>query len=191
MIRFIVHIALTALILLAPMPALAHKVIAAVFISGDMIEGEIGFSNGEMAVDQLVEVYDPTGAKIGETVTDDDGFFVFQPTGGTDHIFRANLGAGHVAEVIMLADELPGAKTPVNTPTIATPATKTENSGITTADIARIIRDELRPLRREIAAYKEKNNMQTILGGLGYIIGLFGIGFYLAARRRLSGNNNG
>ena len=51
--------------------------------------------------------------------------------------------------------------------------------------IAEAVRDELRPLRREIAAYREKNDLQTILGGIGYIVGIFGLGFYVAARRRL------
>lgn len=47
-----------ALILLFLMPvhsALAHKVIASVYASGDVIEGEIGFSNGDMAPNELVE----------------------------------------------------------------------------------------------------------------------------------------
>jgi nickel transport protein len=52
--------------------------------------------------------------------------------------------------------------------------------------IAQVVRDEIRPLRREIAAYKDHNNLQTILGGIGYIVGLFGLGFYLAARRKLA-----
>jgi nickel transport protein len=45
------------------------------------------------------------------------------------------------------------------------------------------VRDELRPLRREITAYKEKNDLQSILGGIGYIFGFFGIAYYIAARR--------
>ncbi|NIY97843.1 cobalt ABC transporter permease, partial [Salipiger sp. HF18] len=49
------------------------------------------------------------------------------------------------------------------------------------------VRDEVRPLRREIAAYREHNDLQSILGGIGYIVGLFGLGFYLAARRKLAG----
>jgi nickel transport protein len=53
--------------------------------------------------------------------------------------------------------------------------------------IAEAVRNEVRPLRREIAAYREHNDFQTILGGLGYIFGLFGLGFYIAARRKLAG----
>ena len=50
--------------------------------------------------------------------------------------------------------------------------------------IAEAVRAEIRPLRREIIAYKEKNDLQTILGGIGYIVGLFGLWFFLAARRQ-------
>ena len=45
----------------------------------------------------------------------------------------------------------------------------------------------MRPLRQEITAYRNHNDLQTILGGIGYIAGLFGLGCYLAARRRLAG----
>ena len=47
------------------------------------------------------------------------------------------------------------------------------------------MRDEMRPLRREIAAYREKTELTAILGGLGWIAGLCGVGFYLAARKKL------
>jgi nickel transport protein len=53
--------------------------------------------------------------------------------------------------------------------------------------IAKAVRDEIRPLRRELIAYREKNDLQGILGGIGYIFGLFGLGFYIAARRKLGG----
>ena len=35
-------------LMLAPWPALAHKVIASVYPAGRAIEGDIGFSNGDM-----------------------------------------------------------------------------------------------------------------------------------------------
>ncbi|WP_346895102.1 cobalt ABC transporter permease [uncultured Roseibium sp.] len=189
-------------------PAWAHKVIASVYASGDMIEGEIGFSNGDMAKDTTVEVFDENGTKIGEAQTDDDGFFTYKPTAKVVHVFRANLGAGHVAEIRMEVDELPDAIS----------GSETADSGAMTAQAAgggsaaasepagtpapvgisddvlkenreafrKMLHKEVNPLRREIAAYKEKNNLQTILGGIGYIVGLFGIGFYIAARRRLA-----
>jgi nickel transport protein len=49
----------------------------------------------------------------------------------------------------------------------------------------------MKPLRREIMAMKEKNGVRDILGGIGFIAGLFGLGFYLAARRSLKARADG
>ncbi|MCT4608951.1 MAG: cobalt ABC transporter permease [Pelagimonas sp.] len=188
------HIALITALILTPLPALAHKVIAGVFPAGDAIEGELGFSNGDMATDQEVIVFGPDGAEIGRTKTDADGFFLFTPTQPIAHTFRADMGAGHVANVTMPAEEVAAilgvtAVTPQSAaaaPTNAAPATAASLSDEERQAIATAVRDELRPLRREIAAYREKNDLQSILGGIGYIIGLFGFGFYLAARRKMA-----
>ncbi|PWE29762.1 cobalt ABC transporter permease [Pararhodobacter marinus] len=187
---------IVTLVLLMPLPAFAHNVIASVFPSGSAIEGEIGFSNGEMATGQVVEVFDQTGTKLGETVTDGDGFFLYTPTAPVTHVFRANLGAGHVAEMAMPADEV-AAILGVAAPEAAQPATALAGpaagqlaaASLTQEErqaIAEIVRTEMRPLRQEITAYRNHNDLQTILGGIGYIAGLFGLGFYLAARRRLA-----
>lgn len=188
---------LIAALVAAPLPALAHKVIAGVFPSGDAIEGELGFSSGDMAVDQEVVIYGPDGVELGRTVTDADGFFLYTPTKPVAHTFKADLGAGHVADITMPAEEVAqimGVAAEVAATPVA--ASQIESAGAMMvaslsdeerAAIAQAVRDETRPLRREIAAYREHNDMQTILGGIGYIFGLFGIGFYVAARRKLAG----
>lgn len=193
------HLFLIAALLCAPLPALAHKVIAGVFPSGDAIEGELGFSNGDMAAGTEVVVTGPDGAELGRTITDEDGFFLFVPTAPVAHTFRSDLGAGHVAEVTMPAEEVAGilgAAAPAipeaEPPAVPAPAADAGASMAALAEtrrraIAEAVRNEIRPLRREIAAYREHNDLQTILGGIGYIVGLFGLGFYLAARRRLAG----
>ncbi|MFT6932874.1 MAG: nickel transport protein [Paracoccaceae bacterium] len=184
---------LTLCLMCAAAPATAHRVILSVFVSGDQIEGELGFSNGAIAAGTLVEVFDPEGAKLGEVITDTDGFFVYEPRQPITHVFRANLGQGHVAEVTMPVADLPrhlasggtiAAPSPVGgtvESTIQRPVTSPDLEDL----IASVVRDEVRPLRREVAAYREKNDLQSILGGIGYIVGLFGVGFYLAARRKL------
>ena len=185
------------LVWLAAAPvALAHNVIAAVFPSGSAIEGEIGFSNGDMAVDTLVEVLDGQGAVLGQTRTDGDGFFLFTPDQPVIHVFRANLGAGHVAEAIMSAAEVAeilGQAVPATRPAPAPTAASQGPAAVTIASlsdeeraaIAEILRREMRPLRQEITALRNDTQIQQVLGGLGYICGLFGLGFFLAARRRL------
>lgn len=201
--RLSLPIALAMALVLGPGPALAHRIIASVYPSGGAVEGEIGMSDGTMATDQTVEVFGPDGQKLGETTTDGDGFFLFTPEQPVAHEFRVDLGMGHVASAVMSADDIaailgrqaggasPGTALPAAAATIAyspvaTPATPPEGlSSEAREAIAEIVRTETRSLRQEIAAYKEKNDLQTILGGIGYILGLFGIGFYVAARQRL------
>ena len=187
---------LVCMLILTPLPALAHKVIAGVFPAGDAVEGELGFSNGDMAVDKEVIAYGPDGTELGRTLTDSDGFFLYSPTKPVAHTFKADLGAGHVAEITMPAEEVAeimGVEAEVTE--TATPDAPTEGAATVAvaslsdeerAMIAKVVRDETRPLRREIAAYREHNDMQTILGGIGYIVGLFGIGFYFAARKKMA-----
>ncbi|WP_432448278.1 cobalt ABC transporter permease [Aliiroseovarius marinus] len=187
------------LALSVPLPLLAHNVIASVFASGSDIEGEIGFSSGDMAVELAIEVFDDSGKKLGDTVTDADGFFIFTPTQPVTHIFRGDLGAGHVAEVTMPAAEVAQLMGQVAAQDSAgasvlqgntVNAGEAVHAGLTDearSELATMLRTELRPLRQEIAAYKNKNDLQTVLGGIGYIIGLFGLGFYIAARRKLEG----
>lgn len=207
--------ALLALVLaLAPLPALAHKVLMGVFPSGSRIEGEIGFSSGGAPSGQRVDVFDAEGNRLGETFTDEDGFFLFTPTEPVGHVFRADLGAGHVAEAEMATEDVativeradsgaatirwsgtgpaaPAAAGPVastRAATIADGATQTPAPALDPLEldaIASAMRDEIRPLRRELAAYRERNDLQSVLGGIGYIIGLFGVGFYVAAHRKL------
>lgn len=167
--------------------ATAHKVVMSIFASGNTLEGELGFSNGAMVIDQIILVFDDSGIQIGEIKTDSDGYFSFQPTKAVTHVFRADLGAGHVSEVVVTPDQLPEIVAAVD---VAAPSSQAvvlhpQTSTVDQAALAKMIRDELRPLRREISAYKEKNDFQSILGGIGYIMGIFGFAMYVAARRKL------
>ncbi|WP_420547025.1 cobalt ABC transporter permease [Curvivirga sp.] len=173
-------------------PAHAHKVLADAYASGDMIEGEVGFSNGDMAKNVRIEIVDVDGNLLGEAKTDEDGIFFFKPTQMVEHVFRADLGAGHVAEFSVAVEDLPeinGQTVPVTATSSSVTQTLTESSGqaalaaqVSSADL-RNIRQEMKLLRKEIAAYKEKNDFQTILGGLGYIFGLCGLYLFFLARK--------
>ena len=184
-----------AVFLLAALPAQAHKVVADAYASGDVIEGEIAFSSGDVAKNALVEVFDDVGDKLGETHTNEKGVFTFKPTRKVVHVFHSDLGGGHVATFKLAVDDLP----PIGAPATATGAPSvTELSAKASPPaaagaaltpeqlnlVAETVRREVKPLRQAISAHTEKNDLQSILGGIGYIIGLFGIGYYVAARRK-------
>ncbi|MBM7066350.1 carboxypeptidase-like regulatory domain-containing protein [Actibacterium sp. 188UL27-1] len=182
-------LAVLLLLICWPGAAMAHGVIADIFASGGQIEGEIAFSSGHVAAGATVIVTDPQGTALGETITNDDGFFSFVPVQPVAHHFRADLGSGHVAVMVMAEAEI-RALMMGQSPRPATPSdeVRPEASATTTEDqqaLATLIRQETRLLKREIAALRERQTFQSILGGIGYIAGLFGLGFYLAARHRL------
>jgi len=170
---------LLALLCLISPPAFAHKVIFAVYDNGETIEGEIGFSNGDMAPGAVVEYFDSAQKKLGEFTSDQDGIFTGPLTGKGTYLFKVNLGAGHVAEALL---ERGTATANQASPIAATPGMADPNLE---KMIRRAVTEQVTPLRKELAAYKEKNDLQKILGGLGYILGLAGIGFYFSARQKL------
>lgn len=149
-----------------------------------------------------MEVFGPDDARLGDALIDDDGMFRFTPRQSVTHRFEVNLGAGHVGDMVVAAEELPvglgrqqGQNDQERGPEPAGPATSQGSqvpgvavvTGPTPAEIesliARAVQKEVLPLRRELTAYKEQNDVQGILGGLGYICGIFGLLFFVYGRR--------
>lgn len=182
---------LVMIILLALSPfTWGHKIILDVFVSGDLVEGELGFSNGDMASNANLSVLNDMGQEMAQLQTDADGFFTYLPTQQQDLVFYADLGAGHVAKVNLPASEL-------QLSTLTTLKAK-EPSSLVTTNLASLsaqpangalelqkLKDEIRSMRRDLKAYKEQRDWQSILGGLGYILGLVGVAYYFAAQRKL------
>lgn len=172
------------LILCLPVTTMAHKVIAGVYATGSTLEGEIGYSDGSVATSQAVQVLNAGGEVIAELTTDADGFFTYEPATTGPLTFFANLGSGHVANIFVSADEMPQsmrATEPVSAD--AVPADVPEAVLPVTESLIRAVRAEIRPLRSELTALKERQTFQSIVGGIGYIIGLFGLAAFIMARR--------
>ncbi|WP_419903559.1 cobalt ABC transporter permease [Kiloniella sp.] len=182
--------------------AWAHKVISAAYPDGNLIEGEIGFSSGDMATNVPIVITDPDGNKLGEITTDDEGLFAFTATQRVDHIFRADLSAGHVATFTVLADELPddlaGGEAKSSVTSTTSNAVDVVKNSVSVSDKSDLIvidqialekliskaTKETRSLRKDLVQYKEERRMQDILGGIGYILGIFGIASFLLGRRK-------
>lgn len=171
--------------------ALAHNVVGGVYAIGTTIEGEAGFSNGDMAkAGTPVFITDSSGQTIAEISTDDEGFFVFEATQRIDHHFKLDMSSGHVLVMILPADELP-ATLPGGTSIAPVPSNLTTTASISGVDAAALqqiveqaVAKQVKPLRKELTAYKEKAGLQDLLGGIGYIFGLVGLGIWLRQRKQ-------
>ena len=190
--------------------ASAHNVVGGVYAEGFTIEGEAGFSNGTMAnAGTVVKVSDTSGTPLGEAMTDDDGYFVFIAKKRITHVFEINMGAGHILKMQLPAEELPdnlddkSASQPssntsaptnditqtsvsdgqiVKTNQAASNQTVTQKQ-ITPLMLEKAIAKQIKPLRREISALKEKSGLRDIIGGIGYIFGLLGLVAFLRERK--------
>jgi len=185
---------MVVLLALMSAPAFAHNIVGGVYAIGSEIEGEVGFSDGEMGQAGVpVVITDANGNKLGEVKVEEEGLFSFQATRRIDHHFTIDLGSGHVLNTVLPADELPdtlpggddsGSASAAAVESSTTVSLNGADAAALQQMIERSVSKQIKPLRKELQAYKEKAGLQDILGGIGYIFGLCGIGIWLRQRKR-------
>jgi len=169
----------------------AHKVNIFAFVEGDKVYTESYFNDGKKCIDSKIEVFDNQGNKLLEGLTDEEGAFSFEiPPGDGDLKIVLTASMGHQAEYNISADELSGAaglikEEPEEPVSVISP----ETSSVDLKEIQSIIEDaldeKLKPIMREIKKSQEDKISPTeIIGGIGYIIGIFGIVAYFLSRKR-------
>ena len=180
--------------------ALAHKVILSAYVEGDGVFVESGFSDGSPCKRAVIEVFDPSGKKLLEGKTNEQGEFFFRPPQKTDLKLVLDAGMGHRDEYTVPADELQDVVIGNQAPgTEAMPAPTAETrkpqgvskaiDGINAKEIEsildRVIQKRLRPLTQLVAKSQRKTGVSAteIFGGIGYILGLMGIVMYFRYRK--------
>jgi nickel transport protein len=204
-----------ALSVFAAPPALAHNFLLDVYPFFGVVEGTGFFTTAGVfpRVGTIVEVFGPNGNKVAEVPTGERGVFTYTPTQLGNHRFRADAGDGHVAEFTLnvTATDFPtlavvpaGGDTTTATDTGAggAPTTTVADTsgagaatvvgGVTLAQVQTIVNQAavgigrtVTDLRTSIEESRERADFMSILGGIGYILGLFGIGFFVLAWTRL------
>lgn len=181
------------LLILIPLFSQAHNVVGTAYVVADTIEGEVGFSNGDMAdAGMAVTIYNAVGDVVGQTETNADGAFEFSPSEYTDYLFVVDLGSGHKIELTVDKTDLPTSLQATTDNEQAdnanSPATENNNIGVNQAEMTKLIETavakQLKPLRNEISELKNKTSLQSILGAVGYIFGLVGFGIWLTQRKQ-------
>ncbi|MBW2076353.1 MAG: hypothetical protein JRI71_02175 [Deltaproteobacteria bacterium] len=200
LLKVIVFFLFTVLYLAMSVPwALAHKVLLTAYVEGDSVFVEGGFSDGTPCKNAGIEVFDPSGKKLLEGKTNENGEFSFKPPQKTDLKLVLNAGMGHRGEYTVQADELPDMTSVQKARAVAMLdlAAATRKSQRASEAAARIdpkeiesivdivIQKRLRPLIQLVAKSQRETGFSPteIFGGIGYILGLMGIGMYFRYRK--------
>lgn len=151
---------------------------------GDAIRGSVYFASGP-AKNITVKVFGPDGALLGETVSGEDGAFLWTPPQRCDLRFVAETVDGHRGEFVIPASELPESLPAANlppepAPTSAAPQVSPSVSAAPMEiDLQRLIESavsrEVQPLRAQLDALEHATRLRDALGGIGYIVGVVGL----------------
>jgi nickel transport protein len=185
--------------LLCPGPACAHKLYVYAQVKGATIEGRAYFPGDVPARKSDVIARDASGRELGRTTTDDEGKFTFTARAHVDYYLLAQTPDGHGGQCLVHASELPDGL-PVDLPAagsgshVASPAA--DRAGLPAASAGQDnepagvaaqlteLRKQIQELRRQVFESDERLRFRDILGGIGFILGLAGVGFYVKARQR-------
>ena len=194
---YLILIFIFLIIMMVNISVFAHKVNIFAYVEGDKVYTESYFNDGKKCIDSKIEVFDNQGNKLLEGLTDEEGMFSFEiPSkdvidGDLKVVLTASMG--HRAEYIIPANELRGVTGLIKEKSEEPiPAVSPEISSLDLKEIQSLIEDaldkKLKPIMREMIEIKksqeDKISPTEIIGGIGYIIGIFGIIAYFLSRKR-------
>lgn len=172
----------------------AHKVNIFAYVEGGKIYTESYFNDGKKCMDSKIEVFDNQENKLFEGLTDEEGMLSLEisPEDIIDGDLKVVLTAsmGHRAEYIIPANELRGVtELTQEKPEESASKVSPEISSFDVKEIQSLIEDtldeKLMPIIREIKKSQENRISPTeIIGGIGYIVGIFGMIAYFLSRKK-------
>ena len=189
------------LLSLWPSSALAHRVNVFAWVDGDTVHTESSFGGKKPVMGGEIVVYNADKKELVKGTTDDEGRFSFKVPEKSELTVVLNATMGHRAEWTISADELGAVpeKETSQEPKVQTgdkeavqsgPETKPAVApGLTEEDMKRIVTEavdaKMKPVVKMISeAVQEGPSLQDILGGIGYIFGLFGIAAYFQSKKK-------
>jgi len=189
-IGWLALLATAALVALAG-PASAHRLKVFASAIGSSIEGEAYFVGSGPAAGIDVTLRDKADKLLQSGKTGPDGKFALPASGNGDITVTVDAEDGHVARFTVAASELDPAPA---APPVAAPATMpaSDNTAaivaavapsVPMADLEIAIARKVAPLAAQIDALQSALRIQDIVGGIGYIVGIFGLVAFLKSRR--------
>ena len=194
---YLILIFIFLIIIMINISAFAHKVNIFAYVEEGKIYTESYFNDGKKCVESKIEVFDNQGNKLLEGLTDEEGMFSFKIP--SENVIEGDLklvltaSMGHRAEYIIRADELGSIKDIIEE-RIEVPISTVspEVSSFDLKEIQSLIEDtldeKLKPIMREVREIKKSRedniSFSEIIGGIGYIFGIFGIIAYFLSRKK-------
>ncbi len=177
-------------------PALAHKVLVFAWVEGERIHTESKFPGGRKVRFGKISVLDGEGTKLLAGETDENGNFSFDAPGPSPLTVVLKAGEGHGATWKIGEDELGGTngEHPPETAAAGISPVKPPLSGGVEgaarldpqemeAMVSRVVSRELASVKKMLALQTEKKvSVNDIFGGIGYILGLMGVGIWFNNR---------
>jgi nickel transport protein len=173
-------------------PALAHKLKVFATAIGDTVEGRVYFVGGGAGIGVPVTLTNSSGEVVATGRTEaPDGSFALSLPYRDDFTVSADAQDGHVGSFTLSAARLaetlpvrPGTDLTVPgvaaAPSVAEPANA---AAVSTAAVEVAVARQLAPLLDEIDALRSAIGFRDIVGGVGFILGGFGLWAFIAARR--------
>jgi len=193
MTRLIVAVCMAmALTLCMAAVSQAHKVNLFAYVDGNKVVTDSGYSRSKRVHDGVIEVYDvASGKMLLSGNTNENGKFDFEIPAEAradkmDLQLLLKAGTGHQAKWVVKYAEYGAAKGPFASEKVdhghkdvATPQKSAD-----TSEVEAIVRRELEPVKRMLADMHDAGpGVTEIVGGIGYILGLFGIVAYMKSRK--------
>jgi nickel transport protein len=184
------------LFVFCPASAFAHKLyVYPESIKGATIHGRAYFPGDVPAQHSDVIVRDVSGRELARTTTDDKGKFTFTAREHVDLLLVVETPDGHTGTYTVHASELPDSLpagvpaagsgsqvvSPATDPSVPAAAGK-ENELAVVRDQLTELSTQFELLRRQVSESDERLRFRDILGGIGFILGLAGVAFYMKAR---------
>ncbi len=168
--------------LLLPAAALAHKVNVFAYAEDGVVHTESYFNDGAPCQGSRIVVYGEGGGVVAEGTTDAEGMFSFPIDRAQDLRIVLEASMGHKNETRLTAAEIGGADTtaaPVPPAQAQTPqkAPQVDPKALEEA-VDRALARRLKPIRETLMRLEraqEKPSVATVLGGIGFILGLAGV----------------
>ena len=168
----------------------AHKVNVFAWVEGDTVFVEGYFPGGKKSQDSLVEVFNPAGTKLLQGRTNEKGEFSFKIPERTDLTIVLTASMGHKNDFTVSAGDFGEVRSSPSSPAQSF-AERAKDASPHPADLSQLEGIIDRALDRKLAPViklirdtrKEGPTISEIVGGIGYIFGLFGLVMYFKSRK--------